>query len=418
MSLALLSLALPTAAAIVLLSSRRAARDREDAALDEVARLQLRIVEVTADLEVQKRRAKCRKSSWERVTRNAVLHLERRDHDLDVVGKERDAARATADACYETGWRAIVERNKWTRAWESTAAHNDELVERLDAANARAEAAELAFAQHVALAVGTPEERDAIIQRAEAAEKARGEAAARVSDLEAKLKNTGEPAADMCWNCRQRAAVCCGLCVDCGEVAPCASSARHASAPVEPAAVVPVALTKYPPDAACTWCDKPAGRDWHAKGRWVYEDLNSDAADDLLPLCAADYGFIDGSEVRARVLTAKQDAARHAARTASATPVAASNWDPIGGRPIIEDVVAARTMGEVATQDDLDDAAVRALLERGPATIRQMAGCLDASKGNIWVREQSTWQRLGLTVDVDGADNALYSLPTAPEAAS
>ncbi len=260
-----------------------------DALKEEVAKLDL----AEADRDHWKERAVAAESSIEK-------HRQARDA---AVANYNDARRELADA--------VTRREERTTGADKREAQRIELIDAL--AGCEATLAQVRY--DLNRAIETMADNVASLHDAAArvvgAEKGRDEAVADAARLQDGLL--------VVRSCTAAADVHTVAIID-DVLSRCASPPSWL---VKSAAVALAVLTKYPIDAACAWCDKPAGRDWYAKGRWVYEDLNSDAADDLLPLCAADYGFVDGSDIRARVLTAKQDAAR----TASATPVAAVEPD-------------------------------------------------------------------------------------------
>ncbi len=217
------------------------------------------------------------------------------------------------------------------------------------------------------------------------------------------------------------------------------------TAPVEPVAA---------PTVACTWCGEPAG-DRRDQGRWVW----GFGEDERLPMCKACS--------RLPFLTAKKIRARHAARalapvtapgsvecdhcegtgeyqTSSHSPAdPCAACDGVGKVPAVESVCAEARKKVAAwpawvrsadvesefpklyagidaeppapTQDDRDDAAVRELLSRGPASSIQIEIAIDrtANKANVFWRARHSIDRLGCV----SAGNDTWALPAAAQSA-
>ncbi len=402
--------ALPTAAAIALLSSRRAARDREEDALGEVARSERRLarmIAAAADLAAEVDR--CTQELDEALTMSNInakfLTIANRRRAQELISEaDISEARATADACYETGWMAIVERDGWDALAQSNCRKKHELEHELRDMVGRVKCVE----SHC---------KDAIA-RAEAAEKARDESVARVAALE-------EALADV----TQRAAL---YAIDALE------------APVEPAAVAPVATPK------CIMCGVTTAH-------IVYENDDEDSFSKI-PCCHNCYDKHGVVAIRAR----------HAARTASATPVACPDgeacpdaefhaapaekvyvkagdefrraqgasigrithvtevgrdgeaylagwgWWPIDR--ILDPGQWTRVDPAAApTQDDLDDAAVRLKLADGPLHWMSVVKEWDRGKGDVLTRFMASQRRLQLVrSEVGGVE--LWALPAAEPA--
>lgn len=296
------------------------------------------------------------------------------------LSREFRAARATADACYEIGWRAIMARSSEHRAItrqqavELDAALADAAQARAaeQAANEREAARERGHAMHVAAVEGKLGHAESCVQARDwtianmqrklaDAEQARAEAAA---DLET-LRTQWTTPLGMRWEL----------------------------VAAEPPTAVVTAELEGPP---CEFCGQVWGLSFKA--------VRDDDTPDRIHVCWKCFETSDGcDDIRAR------HAAREQAKvTAPATVV--HPYDEDHGmhiEPTSPD--SEDEEPDAPTQDQLDDAAVTALLSRGPATWAQISWHFHSTVAGTDDRAIAAVRRVGATADWMG----VYSLPAA-----